>query len=314
MKSNEDASGVPAGESAPGSRAGQRGGVDGAANPTCALVTSCDVAFVEGASALLMSVRRLHPEVRRYCFVPPGQVAAIGERLGSLAQVRAFPRRIKGVPDDRLINVGRLFVVAPPEDVSVYMDADVVMCRPAPEWWRLQPGKVNAVPDSSRQVSDNVAGKDRDKFTRQYPEVATRKGFNAGVFGLAPREWPDLAERFEDALEAGGYAYSYIIDQPLLNAIIQPRVNWLPFGFNAHGLFDNHIPCDVRAVHFTSSPKPWMKTYPRHEPGYWYWLKYGTPRAGCVRLLAMAAWIAVCSPKRWAGRRFRIWRNAASNR
>ncbi|MEO2089894.1 MAG: hypothetical protein ABGY75_10410, partial [Gemmataceae bacterium] len=45
---------------------------------------------------------------------------------------------------------------------------------------------------------------------------------------------------------------------------------------NAHHVFDYAIPRDVRLVHFTNVPKPWMANYPKHEPAYYYWLRYGT--------------------------------------
>ena len=272
---------------------------------TKALVTSCDVRFLDGAEALLRSVARFHPDVVRYCFVPARERGDIEARLDTLATVLPPPRAIKGVPAENQINVGRLFAVHPAEEVSAYMDADVLMCRPAPELWELEKGKVNAVPDAATRVSDAVAPQDRETFERHFPGAAGKKGFNAGVFALAPREWRDLPERFEASLAAGAYTYSYILDQPLLNALIQPNVNWLPFEFNAHCLFDNPIPRNVRIVHFTSSPKPWMRAFRAHDPAYAYWLRYGLPQAGVARRCLAALWIAACTPKRLLGRRCR---------
>ena len=193
----------------------------------------------------------------------------------------------------------------PPEDIVAYMDADVLMCRPAPEIWQVADGCVTAIPDSSGQVSDNVPGDDRATFTRMFPDTAGCKGFNGGVFALRPTEWRDLITRFEGILSDGAFTYNYIMDQPMLNALIQPHVRLLPFAFNAHCLFDNRIPYGVRTLHFTSSPKPWMAEFPRHEPAYWYWLKYGLPQASRCTLHAAALRIAVLTPRRLLGRKLR---------
>ena len=56
---------------------------------------------------------------------------------------------------------------------------------------------------------------------------------------------------------------------------MQPRVRYLPRAFNAHHVFDYPIPFRVRLVHFTNVPKPWQPGYPKHEPAYYYWLRYG---------------------------------------
>ena len=274
------------------------------------LVTSCNMRFADGAEALLRSARTCHPEMECVCYVPTEDVQVLSGRFAGLASVRPFPNIVRGVPEKNLANVGRLFVVVPDADVAAYVDADVVFCRPAPELWEVPPGSVNAVRDASIAVSNNMAGENRDRFVRQFPEVASHKGANMGIFALRPSEWRDLAVRFQKVLTEGQYSYDYIIDQPILNALFSSRFNWLPLEFNAHGLFDARAPRGVRLVHFTGKVKPWMPQFPRHEPAYWFWLRYGVQGAGRAHLMAIAAWIAICSPKRWAGRRFRAWLNA----
>ncbi|MEI8140545.1 MAG: glycosyltransferase [bacterium] len=267
------------------------------------LVTSCDLRFAEGAEGLLRSVRHCHPEVASICYVPLREVDALVARLGLLARVEAFPVTIEGVPDRSQVTVGRLFAVVPDADAVVYADADVVFCRPAPELWDIEPGKVNAVQDTSRIISDNLAGVNRELFVRQFPEVAFQKGANSGVLGLRPQDWKDLPQRFSDALVKGGFQYEPIIDQPMLNALFAPNFRWLPFEYNSHCLFDRRVPRNVRLVHFTGGvKKPWQPGFPKHEPAYWYWLKYGSsPRPSRGHLLLAALWIAVSTPKRKVG-------------
>lgn len=251
---------------------------------------------------MLESARRCHPDVFRYCLVPEAECAALRKRLGAFADIRPIPASITGIPVDRMVSVARVFMVGIPADVVAYVDSDAIFCRPAPEIWEVPRGMVNAVQDAATVVACNLAGAAREAFIRQFPDAASRKGANSGMLALAPVEWATLPRQFEEAMLAGGYTYSPIIDQPLLNGIISPRFRWLPFEFNAHCLFDNPVPRGARIVHFTGSVKPWMPAYPRHEPAYWYWLKYGTPRASRARLLGAALWILACSPKRWIGR------------
>jgi len=168
---------------------------------------------------------------------------------------------------------------------------------------------VNAVRDTSIMVANNLAGPNRDLFVRQFPDVASHKGANMGVFGLRPSDWKDLPQRFSRALVDGGFGYDYIIDQPLLNALIAPHFHWLPFEFNAHCLFDNRISRDVRLVHFTGGgAKPWQAGFPKHEPAYWYWLKYGEQEQSAARLMISALGILLHTPKRLLGRKIREWK------
>lgn len=45
-----------------------------------AAVTGCDAAFCDGAATLLRAVRRFHPDVARFCIVPPADAAAVAAR------------------------------------------------------------------------------------------------------------------------------------------------------------------------------------------------------------------------------------------
>jgi hypothetical protein len=278
------------------------------------LVTSCDACFVEGAVALLGSAERCHPDIHRICFVPPDEYKLKLVKLGTLAEVRPFPFHVRAVPEERQVNVGRIFTVTVEADVIAYIDADVVFCRPAPELWEVPRGMVNAVLDDSIVISNNLAGKNLERYLGQFPIVAKKKGVNTGVFALHPDEWKNLPQQFEEALLAGEYQYESIIDQPILNGLMGGKINPLPVEFNAHGLFDNRVPPGVRLVHFTGKTKPWMAEFPKHEPAYWYWLKYGTPQAGRSRLLLAFLWIFVHYPKRLLGKQFRVVSEAYKNR
>lgn len=64
-------------------------------------------------------------------------------------------------------------------------------------------------------------------------------------------------------------------------------------------------------MRFTGKTKPWEATFPKHEPSYWYWLRFGGPcPVGPGGLLIARTWIAINSPRRRAGRwlRKRGWR------
>lgn len=266
------------------------------------LVTSCNARFVEGATALLRSAKRCHPDIERVCFVPLAEYHQKLVRLGDIAEVRPFPFRVKNVPEDRQANVGRLFAVTVEADVVAYVDADIVFCRPAPELWEVPRGLVNAVRDDSIVIADNLSCCNRERFVRQFPAVALRKGVNTGVFAFWVQEWKDLPLRFEEALQTGGYQYESIIDQPILNGLFDGKTNVLPDKFNAHGLFDKWICPGVRMVHFTGRTKPWQAGFPKHEPFYWYWLKYGSAQTTSTALLLMAAIrIGINAPKRMIG-------------
>jgi hypothetical protein len=98
-----------------------------------ALLTAWHGAHVDGTAVLLRSVRRWHPDVKRYCFVPSSDLAAARQRLDGLAEVLPPPRKIRGVPERYEATVSRLFAVTLPEDAVVYLDPDTLMCRPAQE-------------------------------------------------------------------------------------------------------------------------------------------------------------------------------------
>lgn len=274
-----------------------------------AIVSSCNARFVEGAAALFRTAKRFHPDIERICFVPPAEYGIKAVKLHDLAEIRPFPATVMGVPDNRQANVARVFSVTLDADVVAYIDSDVIFCRPAPELWEVPSGMVNAVLDDSIVIANNLAGDNLSRYLRQFPDVAPKKGVNTGIFALRPEDWRDLPRQFEKALLSGGYEYESIIDQPILNGIFEGRINVLPSIFNAHGLFDKLPPPGVRLVHYTGKTKPWEATFPRHEPSYWYWLKYGAPApGGALRLLFSALWIALITPKRLLGRCWRRFR------
>lgn len=145
-----------------------------------ALVTSCNGVFAPGAEALLRSAARFMPDIVRYCFVPPEEVDERRVKLGSLARVEPFPRRIGEIPAENMANVGRLFVILPDVDVAAYVDADALICAPCEMLWKVAPGRVNAVEDSAICVADNMLGANRLTFIQRHSQVALRKGVNSG--------------------------------------------------------------------------------------------------------------------------------------
>ena len=267
-------------------------------NETRALVTSCNSAFAPGAEALLRSAARFMPDVARYCYVPQDELDGLRERLGHLARVEACPEVIHGIPKENMANVGRLFVTVPDVDVAAYIDADALICAPCERLWEVAPGRVNAVSDSAICVANNLSDANRGYFVDKYPQVALHKGINAGVFALRKKDWPDLSSLFAQMMVSGGYRYDTILDQPILNVLFAQRIDLLPFEYNAHGLWDNHIPKGVKIIHYTGRCKPWMKDFPRHEPAYWYWLKYGGSDVCVWYLVCMKLWIMANCPRR----------------
>ena len=267
-----------------------------------ALVTSCNKLFAPGAEALLRSAARFHPDIARYCYVPQDELDELRERLGSLAHVEACPEVIQGIPKENMTNVGRLFVTVPDVDVAAYIDADALICAPCERLWEVAPGRVNAVADSAICVANNLSDANRQFFVERYPQVALHKGVNAGVFALRKKDWPDLAASFERMMIEGGYRYDTILDQPILNVVFAGRIDLLPFEYNAHGLWDNSMPRGVKIVHYTGRCKPWMKGFPRHEPAYWCWLKYGQSGVGAGYLACMKLWVIANWPRRVVSR------------
>lgn len=274
------------------------------------LATGCDLNYLMGATALLRSVRHYHPEVGRVCFTPRGEVQEAQTRLGDLAHVVAAPRVIRGVTDRLQMTAVRVFVPTLGGDTVVWADSDTVFCRAAPELWEVNPGAVTAVMNiPGHQVSDNVPPDIRAMFREMFPELDGQRGFNSGVFGIRPADWSDLPERFEAVIDRPGFAdHQAFFDQPILNAIMLSRVQWLPRVFNASSLFDLPVPPRVRVVHFTSSPKPWMRSFPRHEPAYYYWLRYGVEEQRFWPLLKARLRIWARTPRRVVARSIRRMR------
>jgi lipopolysaccharide biosynthesis glycosyltransferase len=273
--------------------------------PSKALVTACNASYLVGAETLLRSVKKFHPDVKRYCIVPSSDLAIAQARLTSanLAEAVSMPRHLRGVPDRFQIAIARAFTPMFPEDVAAWIDCDAVMCRPSPELWRVPDGKVNAVCDTAYEIVNMVDPRLRVSFEKLFPEALHQRGLNTGFFSLHTAEWKDLPEKCERALVEGQFAfYPSIFDQPLLGALMLSKMNWLPFAFNAHHIFDYHIPRDVRVVHFTSNPKPWMPGYPKHEPGYYYWVRYGLEETRISRLMAVRWRILVRTPRRIVSR------------
>jgi len=274
---------------------------------TRALLTGCNRGFFPGAVALLASALRHHPDVPRFCMVPPEDEAMARSQMGHLAKIITPPRLVQGVSAAMQPCVYRLFAVTLPFDRVAYVDSDAIMCRPAPELWETEPGKWNVIQDTSQKILHVIPAAFREAFSRQFPGVGEKKGFNSGVLGLAPSEWLDLPERFERVLLDGEYpAYHPVFDQALLNGMLQGQLRWLPFGFNVHNLFDNRIPKDARIIHFTGGVcKPWDSRYSRQEPQYLYWLRHGLGERGFLKLFKSRLLVTLAFPKRWIGRKIR---------
>lgn len=268
-----------------------------------AAVTGCDANFVQGAATLLRDVKRFHPEVARYCITPAKDAFIVQGQLGDLAKVFPAPRFIRVIPDAMQPALLKLFTPLVDADIAVWIDCDMILCRPAPELWQVSPGEVVAVQDTAYKIMFMVEPDLREQFTKQFPAIVEGRGFNGGLFALRCDEWKDLPERYENAFDAGGYSHHpKIWDQPFLNGLMQPKVRYLPRAFNAHHVFDYPIPGDVRLVHFTNVPKPWQASYPKHEPAYYYWLKYGLLENRPLPLLKAKARIWLRTPRRLVSR------------
>lgn len=273
-----------------------------------AFATGCNLPYLEGAIPLLRRVEALHPEVERYCIVPPEETSAIRDRLGGLARVMPAPRAIAGIPDRMQVAVAKLFITAIDADVVAWVDCDAVLCRPAPEIWKVEPGTVTAVRDTSYCILNNVPPDLKEAFVRRHPEASGQKGMNAGLFALRPTDWPGLSEWYERELAESDYPrYDRIMDQPLLNALWLGKIRWLPHSFNSHNIYDYAIPSDVRIVHFTGHLKPWALNYPKHEPAYDYWLRYGLGETRGSRLLGSRLRIMARTPRRVLCRALSRW-------
>lgn len=274
-----------------------------------ALFTACNRAFFPGAEALLAGASRFHAEIPRYCMVPAGEVDEARGRFGQLAEIFPPPRALAGIPMSMQVSIYKLFAVTLPADVVAYVDADAIFCAMAPELWEVDSGKWNAIQDGARSLGNTVPEIMGAAFRRQFPGMSEKKAFNGGVFALRPAEWRDLPERYERVLAEGNYpTYHPIFDQAMMNAMIQPRVKWLPFAFNVHNLFDREIPRDARIIHYAAGAcKPWEARYPRHEPQYHYWLRHGLNETRSWPLLKSRLLVAAITPKRLLGRVIRHW-------
>jgi len=274
---------------------------------TRALFTACNRAFFPGAEALLAGAARLHPDIPRFCMVPATELEEARGRFGQLAEILPPPRVLAGIPPGMQVSIYKLFAVTLPFETVAYVDADAIFCAPAPELWKTEPGRWNVVEDGARALANTVPEVMAAEFRAQFPGVGEKKAFNGGVFALRPAEWRELPEEYERVLADGNYrTYHPIFDQAMLNAMIQPRVRWLPLAFNVHNLFDREIPRDARIIHYAAGVcKPWDPRYPRHEPQYHYWLRYGLNETRVWPLLKSRLLVAAITPKRLLGRALR---------
>ena len=277
-----------------------------------AIFTACDRNYLPGAVAMLGSARRHHPDVDRFCMVPPVDEAFAVETLGELATVLTPPRRIAGVTDRLQIAYARVFMVDRTEyDVITWVDSDILFCRPAPELWQVRPQRAVAVrtPDTNR-VPHNLPDELREPFRILFPALSNTPGFNSGVFALRPTDWPDLQARIEQLLVDLNCAdHRHFFDQPLLNVVFEGRADLLDPTFNWTEMFDTPPdPAVVRLVHFASKPKPWQPGYPTHEPGYWFWVKHGLGETDPAVLSVVRRRILLHTPRRLLGRLFhKVW-------
>ena len=273
------------------------------------LVTAANRRFFPGVLAMLRSAARHHPDIPRWCYVGPDEVAEARELFGDLAEIITAPRAIAGIPAESQVFVPKLFAPTLPVDVIAYVDADAIFCRPAPELWQVEPGKVNVIKDGAPNVLESVPPPLRPQFAAVYADFCKLPCFNGGVWAMRTAEFRDLPERYEEAIAKVRFdSYHPVLDQPVLNAMWQPNVNWLPIQFNVNNLFDHAIPADARIVHFTGGKcKPWDDRYPRHEPQYYWWLRHGLNEQRALRLIAAKARVWIITPKRLIGRQYRRW-------
>lgn len=267
-----------------------------------AAVTGCTADFTIGTAALLRTLRRHHPEVQPICFTPNDQVNAVQSLLGDLAQVRKIPRRLANAPDDPKIQVSwsRVFLPAIDADCVAWFDSDVILCRPAPEWWAVPPGKVNVVADRAYRIRHMVPKGFDDWYFRRFPLNPESPGFNAGIMALRPSDHPDLSEKFEQAISDHDVSQlPFAFDQGILNGLLHQHLNFLPSKFNAHCLAECGVPHDVRAIHYTGSPKPWSAGYDRNSEGYYHWIKNGADNVSRARLLCVRLRTTAAAPRRF---------------
>ena len=273
-----------------------------------AIVTGCNIAFLPGAIGLLESVRTFHPDVARYCLVPPDEAEQARKVLADLAEVSVAPRPIRGVPDKPILHLlaGRTFIPTFPAEVVAWVDCDVVFCRPAPELWDVPSGKVNAVQDSVYNLGMMVPNDVWEHYVTIFPNMTRDQiGFNAGIYALRSSEWLNLHELYEAAIAPGRLPYYPPgFDQPLLNGLFHGRINWLPRAFNCHASYELGFPPGVRIIHYTANPKPWMPGYGAHNPGYYEWALHGE-KASAQRAFLLRGYRVLATPRRYGYRALR---------
>jgi hypothetical protein len=178
-----------------------------------------------------------------------------------------------------------------------------MFCAPADELWEVKPGRVHAVRDAVYTLSMMVPREAWDGYARAFGVAPSDPGFNSGVMALRRADWADLPERYEEAVVRVGYRlYPHGFDQALLNGLLRDRVDWLPRPFNAHATFELGIPADLRVLHFTDNPKPWMRGFFRLQKGYALWLRHGLQRDTAGARLAAWGCSAFAKPARFAYR------------
>lgn len=267
-----------------------------------ALFTACDRNYLPGVVAMLGSARRHHPEVDRFCMVPPNDKELAEQTLTGLATVLIPPRRIAGVTVRLQIAHAKVFAADLTQYEAVaWVDGDILFCRPAPELWNVKPGRAVAVqtPPTNR-VHHNLPVELRDRFCAMHPTLAAVPGFNGGLFVIRPADWRDFQTLLEQVfIDLKCENHANYFDQPLLNVVFKDKADLLGSEFNWTEMFDTPPPIHrVRLVHFASRPKPWEAGYPRHEPGYWFWVKHGLCETNQPRLAATKAWIWLNTPRR----------------
>jgi len=269
-------------------------------NGSRALYTCSDENYVIGTRALLRSAARAYPEVALYCFVPADQIGILQQKLGDVCSVLPAPRKLKNVPEKRQMMAGRVFGVTLPEDIVVYMDSDIVICRPGEELWNVDDKDVRAVMDPGKEMFYNLPGGEPywSQFKARFPERVGFHGINSGVFAFRPKYWTDLPEQFEAAIEGFEWKeFRHFADQPFFGALFLPHVKPLPFLYNAHFSFEIPVPRGIYNMHYTGI-KPWSPAFPKHERAWWYWLKYGQePSPNVWQRFLAAFWIACNEPR-----------------
>lgn len=273
-----------------------------------AAVTGCTADFTIGTAALLRGLQRHHPDVRRICFTLTGQVAGVQSQLRDLADVRAIPRILANAPDDPkvLASWARVFIPTVDADAVAWFDSDVVLCQPAPEWWQVPHGQVNAVHDRAYRIRHMVPHGMEAWYFKRFPLDPEARGFNAGIFALRPADHPRLAELFEALLaEQDATKQPFAFDQGLLNGLLLNSANILPPEFNAHCLAECGVPKGVRVIHYTGSPKPWTDGYNRASEGYFYWLRDGEGTTDSARLASVKRQVLRAKPRRFLAKAVR---------